>query len=493
MQNIIDIAYKIGISPDSLEFQGNQIAKLDTARIKQPEKIGKLILVTAVTPTKFGEGKTTMSIGLSDALSKLGKKTALCLREPSLGPVFSQKGGAAGGGKASVEPSEEINLHFTGDIHAITSAHNLISAEIDNSIYWGNPLGIREVYWKRAIDLCDRSLRHDFMITAASEIMAVFALALDENDLEKRLNRITIGMDRNGGPVSVQDLGISQNLLRLLRRALKPNLVQTAEGTPAFIHGGPFANIAHGTSSMIAAKTALNTADYVITEAGFGSDLGAFKFYDIIVRNFPLLRPCAVVLVATTRAIALNGAENLRANINIIRKLGGVPVIAINAFEDDEMQDIRAIHDLSKEENVPCALSEAYSKGGEGSLEIAEAVLKIADENEPKSNEIYSLKDSFSLKADKINREIFGGAKVEISEETESKLDMISGWGFSGLPVCIAKTQYSLSADKKLSGVPQDFTLNITDAALSSGAGFVVLYSGDILTMPGMPDKFEKL
>jgi formate--tetrahydrofolate ligase len=488
MQKIVEIAEKLSIPRNALEMQGDFIAKVDPGKIIPSEKIGKLILVTAITPTKFGEGKTTMSIGLADALSLLNKKTALCLREPSLGPVFSQKGGAAGGGKATVEPSDGINLHFTGDFHAITTVHNLIAAEIDNSIYWGNPLNIRTVLWKRAIDLCDRSLREEFNITASSEIMAVFCLADSEDDLKKRLEQVVIGINRDSLPVKVQDLGISDNLIQLLKRAFKPNLVQTAEGTPAFVHGGPFANIAHGTNSLAATKLALKIADYAVTEAGFGSDLGAFKFFDIISRQHGIY-PDAVVLVATARAIKINGLENLSAHIKIIKTLGCKPVVAINAFLEDEMKDLAAIHDFCQNENIPCAMSEAYSNGGKGSLELAREVLKVLEQENARVKTIYGSDEKISEKITKVNRLIFGGGNEEIYETALEKIRLFESWGYGNLPICIAKTQYSISDDKEKTGSPKDFTLHATDASLSLGAGFIVIYCGNVLTMPGMPKK----
>ncbi len=489
MLNIKVIAEKIGISKDNLELHGDFIGKIDYSNCRNLPEKGKLILVTAMTPTRFGEGKTTMSIGLADALNQLGKNTILCLREPSLGPVFSQKGGAAGGGKASVEPAQEINLHFTGDIHAITTVHNLIAAEIDNHIFWGNELKIKEVLWKRAIDLCDRSLRKEFMITAASEVMAVFCLALGHEDLKKRLENIVIGVKENDEQLRLSDLNISDKLSGLLSAALKPNLVQTNEGTPAFVHGGPFANIAHGTNSLIADKLALKLADYVVTEAGFGSELGAFKFFDIITRTGNIF-PRAVVIVATNRAIKEVGIENIGRHVQIIRKLGVEPVVAINKFSADTDEDILKIQSYCGSINVKAAVSSAFSEGGKGSIGLAEAVLENIDEKKG-INYIYDPDEGIKAKIEKVNQEIFGGSAVEFSEEANKKIQIFSNWGYGNLPVCIAKTQYSLSDDKSQPKILSGFKLEVTDLGLSAGAGFIVVYCGSILTMPGMPKRIK--
>ncbi len=487
MDNIKLTAQRAGIPEDLLIPYGLSIAKVDFTRLPGSGKQGKLILVTALTPTKFGEGKTTMSIGLADALARLGKRTILCLREPSLGPVFSQKGGAAGGGKASVEPSEDINLHFTGDIHAVTSAHNLIAAEIDNHIFWGNELGIKEVLWKRAIDLCDRSLRGNFIITAASELMAVLCLARNEEDLGERIARIVVAVDTAGNPVTVGMLGSAASVLRLLKKALLPNLVRTAEGTPAFVHGGPFANIAHGANSIIATGTALSLADYVVTEAGFGSDLGAVKFFDIVAPAAGL-DVNAVVIVATTRAIGLNGLENLGRHAGIVRALGARPVIVLNKFQNDTSREIDKICSYAKSIEAPIAISTAFDDGGQGSIALAELVISQIDEN-PRRNAIYAENESFKQKADALVRKILGGAGADILPIADTRLAQFAGWGFGGLPICLAKTQYSLTDNKDIAGAPSGFTIEISDASLAAGAGFVVLKAGKILTMPGMPKK----
>lgn len=486
MKKIFDIAKIAGIPLNSLEPQGEYIAKIKLP-LKAKKKEGKLILVTAITPTRWGEGKTTMSIGLADALNRLGKKVFLCLREPSLGPVFSQKGGAIGGGKAKVQPAEEINLHFTGDIHAVTTVHNLIAAEIDNSINWGNPLNIKEVYWKRSIDLCDRKLRQEFNITAASEIMAVLCLANDLSDLKKRLENIVIGVNDKGKPVLVRDLKISDNLVSLMRRAIQPNLVQTNEATPAFIHGGPFANIAHGANSLIATRTALSLADYVVTEAGFGSDLGGVKFLDIVSR-VGKLKPSAVVLVATTRALAECGIENLRRHIEIIRRFGITPVVVINKFNNDSKKSLDEIRVFCEKLKTPVEVSTAFANGGKGSVNLAKAVLKNINAKQS-LKAVYTFNEPISKKVEKINCELFGGSSVEFSPLAKGKIEQYAKWGYANLPICVAKTQYSLSDDKTCPRVTGGFTLKVTDARLSAGAGFIVIQCGGILTMPGMPDK----
>ncbi|MFA6170861.1 MAG: formate--tetrahydrofolate ligase [Patescibacteria group bacterium] len=490
MKKISAVAKDLKLPSSSVECQGDYIAKIKLPLTMKRINPGKLILVTAITPGRFGEGKTTMSIGLADALSRLGKNSILCLREPSLGPVFSQKGGAIGGGKAKVQPAEEINLHFTGDIHAITTVHNLIAAEIDNHIHWGNRLGIKDVYWKRAIDLCDRTLRKDFSITAASEIMAVLCLAENFKDLKKRLENIVVASDQKGAPVKVKDLKIIDSLAALLDRAFRPNLVQTDEGTPAFIHGGPFANIAHGTNSIIATRTALKLADYIVTEAGFGSELGAFKYFDIVGRAGKI-EPSAVVLVASVRAIGECGLENLGRHIEIIKRLGITPVAVINKFKNDDQKKIKEILDYCKKIKIPAEVSTAFSRGGKGSLGLARAVLKSIGASKIKVRPLYRADESIEDKVSKINGEIFGGRAVSFTPEAEEKIAQFTKWGYGNLPVCIAKTQYSLSDDKSQPRITGGFTLKVTDASLSAGAGFIVIKCGGILTMPGMPDKYK--
>ncbi|MFA6106709.1 MAG: formate--tetrahydrofolate ligase [Patescibacteria group bacterium] len=493
MKKIISVAKKIGIPENSLESQGDYIAKIKMPLKKKvgKRKVGKLILFTAITPTRFGEGKTTMSIGMADALNRLGKKVILALREPSLGPVFSQKGGAIGGGKAKVVPSEEINLHFTGDFHAVTAVHNLIAAEIDNSVHWSNPLDVKEIYWKRSMDLCDRSLRKEFNITAASEIMAILCLANDLKDLSRRLESIVIGVNGQGRPIKVKDLKIIDNLIALMKRAILPNLAQTNEGAPAIIHGGPFANIAHGANSLIATRTALSLADYVVTEAGFGSDLGGLKFFDIVSR-LGKLKPAAVVLVATNRALKECGMDNLGRHIEIIRRLGVEPIVVINKFNDDTEKDVNEIKKYCESQNASCEVSLAFAQGGKGSLKLAKMVLKKIDSfgaKSPALRPLYSLSEGIKEKVEIINSEIFGGACVLFSPLAKAKIEQYVKWGYGQLPVCVAKTQYSLSDDKAQPRITGGFTLKVTDARLSAGAGFIVIQCGGILTMPGMPDK----
>jgi formate--tetrahydrofolate ligase len=485
MQPIKQIAKKLGIKSRDLVLFGDYIAKVNPELAKQRQKTGKLILVTAMTPTKFGEGKTTTAIGLADALSQLNKKTALCLREPSLGPLFSQKGGATGGGRARVEPSEDINLHFTGDIHAITSAHNLLAAYIDNYIYWGDKYEIDEVYWLRAIDLCDRTLRKKFLITAASEVMAVFCLARNETDLKKRLANIVVAHNKKDKPVKAGDLGIVDNLVLLLKKALWPNLVQTQTGTPTFVHGGPFANIAHGTNSIIATRTALSLADWVVTEAGFGADLGAFKFFDIVAR-FNRLKINGVVIVATLRAIKIHGLDNVVKHCDIIRRLGIEPIVALNVFAADSQTQIKRILKSLAQRGIRASASRVFSQGARGAKQLAQLVVENIG-NQPQIKYVYKLSDSLEVKINKVATDILGAKKVEFSPQAQAKIKRFRLWGYDNLPICLAKTQYSLSDDKTKTGVPKDFTLKVTDVSLSAGAGFVVVYCGPILTMPGMP------
>ncbi len=485
MKPIKQIAKKLKIKPQDLFLFGDYIAKVKPKLSQPRQAAGKLVLVTAMTPTKFGEGKTTTAIGLADALRLAKKKAVLCLREPSLGPYFSQKGGATGGGQARLEPAQEIDLHFTGDIAAITAAHNLLAAYIDNHIYWGNKLAIKEVYWRRAIDLCDRSLRGQFLITAASEIMAIFCLTNSEADLKRRLSNIVIGQSKSGRPLTVANLGIVDNLVLLLRKALRPNLVQTRAGTPAFVHGGPFANIAHGTNSILATKTALNLADWVVTEAGFGADLGAFKFFDLVAR-FNRLKINSVVVVATLRAIKIHSLDNLVKHCQIIRHLGAEPVVALNVFKSDQSGQIKKTLALLAEKGIKAATSRVFAQGGQGAAELARLVIKTA-QPEPKINYAYKLSDSLEVKVNKVARQVLGAAQVEFSPQAKQKIKHLRQWGYGDLPICLAKTQYSLSDDKNKLGVPKNFTLKVTDVSLSAGAGFVVVYCGPILTMPGMP------
>ncbi|MBR7143216.1 MAG: formate--tetrahydrofolate ligase [Clostridia bacterium] len=520
---ITEIAEQLGIRTEELEPYGRFKAKVNPAcfaRLRE-RKDGKLILVTAVNPTPAGEGKTTTTVGLGQAMAKLGKKAIIALREPSLGPVFGVKGGAAGGGYAQVIPMEEINLHFTGDIHAITTAHNLLSAMIDNHIQQGNALRLdaRRILWKRSMDMNDRALRHivvglggktngfmredGFMITAASEVMAVLCLAEDTLDLKHRLGNMLIGYDLDGKAVYCRDLKAQGAMSAVLRDALMPNLVQTLEGTPCLMHGGPFANIAHGCNSVIATRLALKLADYAITEAGFGADLGAEKFLDIKCR-LAGLKPSAIVVVATVRALKYNagiakadlavpnaqavkeGAVNLEKHISNLRKYGVPVVAALNRFGTDTEEEIQAVRECCERCGAELALSDVFARGGEGGVELAEAVLR-ACEQPSDFHPIYEDSLTLKQKVETVAREIYGADGVEYSNEANKALTAAQEDGFGGLPVCIAKTQYSLSDDPKLLGRPEGFKLHIREVRLSSGAGFVVCLAGEIMTMPGLP------
>ncbi len=524
-QKIFDLAEeRLGLEPDSLIPYGNFKAKLDLNRVDQGEakEGGKLILVTAISPTPAGEGKTTTTVGLGDGLSVIGKKAMICLREPSLGPSFGLKGGAAGGGHAQVIPMEEINLHFTGDFHAITSANNLLSAMIDNHLYWGNTLQIdpRRITWRRAIDLNDRSLRNlitgmgngldypretGFDITVASEVMAILCLAADLDDLEARLGRIVIGKNFSGEPIQASDLKAEGSMAVLLKDAMNPNLVQTLEHTPAFVHGGPFANIAHGCNSIVATKTALKLADYVVTEAGFGADLGAEKFFDIKCRKAGL-KPNAAVVVATIRALKYhggverknlgtenvealeNGFLNLKRHLENIAKFQVPAVVAVNAFTSDTRAETEKLLSLCKKAGVKCVLATHWADGGAGAKELAEVVASLADENTQSSfAPLYPDELSLTEKLRTVARKIYRANDIELSPLAARKL---KGWekGDAGrFPVCIAKTPYSFSADPAKRGAAANFTLPIRDVRLSAGAEFVVALTGDIMTMPGLP------
>ena len=515
MQPITEIAAKLGLQGEDVIPYGHYKAKLNHLLAKADKPEGKLVLVTAISPTPAGEGKTTTSVGLADAMNALGKKTMLCLREPSLGPVFGIKGGAAGGGYAQVVPMEDINLHFTGDIHAIGAANNLLAAMIDNSIQQGNPLNIdpRRITWKRCMDMNDRQLRFivdglggkvngtpredGFDITVASEVMAVFCLATDLNDLKERLSRIVCAYTYDGQPVTASQIGAAGAMTALLKDALDPNLVQTLENNPAIIHGGPFANIAHGCNSAIATKLSLKLADYVITEAGFGADLGAEKFLDIKCRAAGL-HPAAVVLVATVRALKSHGgvakpdlskpnAEAVKAGaVNLARHIEnlqgfGLPVcVGINAFPTDTEEEMAVIYDVCAKAGVPCALSEVFAKGGEGGKALAETVLSILDDT-AQVKYTYELDAPLTDKIDAVAKKIYRAGSVSYSAAAKKTLDELTALGYGNLPVCIAKTQYSFSDNAKLTGAPDGFTLNVR------GAGFVVVVCGSIMTMPGLP------
>lgn len=522
---IEDIAARLGIEAKNLEKYGRYKAKVSCEGVNRKErKKGKLIMVTAMTPTPAGEGKTTTSIGLTDAFSLLGRRAIATLREPSLGPVFGMKGGATGGGYAQVMPRDEINLHFTGDIHAITAAHNLLAAIVDNRLHFDGVCGLldcRRISWKRVMDMDDRVLREivvgiggplrgiaretGFDITAASEVMAILCLAQGLKDLKHRIGNIFIGYSPQKKPVFARELKAAGSMAALLKEALQPNLVQTLEGNPVFIHGGPFANIAHGTSSIIATRLALSLADVVVTETGFGSDLGAEKFFDIVLRTGDVPPPDACVLVATLRALKLHGGvrldemseenvgavergfENLQKHIENLRIFGVPSVIAINRFPNDTEEEIKKAMNLCHKEKARVALSEVYSKGGKGGLELAEEVLRASEEDESNFQFIYPLEMPLLDKIEIVAKKIYGAASIAMEGKIKRRILRIEREGFGHLPVCIAKTQYSLSDDEEALGRPKDFTIIVTDASLSSGAGFVVVYCGDIMTMPGLP------
>ena len=523
MLPITKVAEKLGLTDEDLIPYGRYKAKINHKLIHSDRPDGKLILVTAISPTPAGEGKTTTSVGLADALNAMGKKTMLCLREPSLGPVFGVKGGAAGGGYAQVVPMEDINLHFTGDIHAIGTANNLLAAMIDNSIQQGNPLNIdpRRIAWKRCMDMNDRQLRFivdglggkvngtpredGFDITVASEVMAIFCLATDLADLKDRLSRIVCAYTYDGQPVTAGQIGAAGAMAALLKDAIDPNLVQTLENNPAIIHGGPFANIAHGCNSVTATKLSLKLADYVVTEAGFGADLGAEKFLDIKCRMADL-HPSAVVLVATVRALKSHGgvtkpdlnkpnveavrkgAANLERHIDNIKNGFGLPVcVAINAFPTDTPEEMAVIEEVCAKAGVKCALSEVFAKGGEGGKALAETVLSIMPEAPQPIQYTYDLGASLPEKIEAVAKKIYRADGVTYTPAAKKMLDDLAAMGYGELPVCIAKTQYSFSDNAKLTGAPTGFKMNVREVRLSAGAGFVVVICGSIMTMPGLP------
>jgi len=517
LRPIGEIAAKLGLSEEEIEQYGKYKAKVSK---KPGEKRGKLVLVTAINPTPLGEGKTTVSIGLADALTLLGKKCCLALREPSLGPVFGIKGGATGGGYSQVLPMEDINLHFTGDLHAITAANNLLAALVDNHIKFGNEKRIKTITFRRAMDMNERSLRkivlcakggvdgdpHEggFDITAASEVMTTLCLAESVTDLKKKLAAIIVGYDEDGKAVTCGDLGAQEAMAILLKDAVKPNLVQTIGGTPAFIHGGPFANIAHGCNSVIATKTALSLSDITVTEAGFGADLGAEKFLDIKCRKAGL-KPAAVVLVATVRALKYNGGVdkseltgedlpalekgivNLGAHIDNLTRVFGVPlVVSINRFQTDTDRELAFVEEYCASRGVKAVINECFAKGGEGALDLAKEVLALSDKDYTLSY-TYDLEDSLKSKIDKVAKKIYGAGEVTFSPEAAAKLAAAEEQGFGSFPVCIAKTQYSLSPDQKALGRPQGFLFPVTDVTVRGGAGFVVVECGSVMLMPGLP------
>lgn len=524
------IAQKLNLKSEDIECYGRYKAKLSRKKLQEllsdtKSPNGNLILVTALTPTAAGEGKSTVSIGLADALHKLKKKVCLSLREPSLGPCFGIKGGATGGGMSQIVPMDEINLNFTGDIHAITAANNLLCALIDNHIKFGNELDfdIKKIRFRRCVDLNDRALRdvtiaqggvingtpreEHFNISVASEIMAILCLAENLSDLKERLNKIVIGENSKGEAIYAKDLQATGAMAAILKDALLPNLVQTLEHTPAFVHGGPFANIAHGTSSIIAAKTALKIADYVVTEAGFGADLGAEKFFDIFSRKSGLF-PQAVVLVATVRALKMHGGvkkedlreenieavrrgfANLKKHIENLRQFGVEPLVAINRFTTDTLQELRVVQGLCLREDAEAIISEGWENGGNGCLDLAKSIIKRVKLNQRMNNTPHVLyEDSLPLKAkiEKIATTIYGAKDVSYSEAAEAELAKLTAWGYGDLPICVAKTQNSISHDKNWLGAPSEYTFPITEIRLSAGAGFVVALSGEINTMPGLP------
>ena len=523
MLPIEEVAAKIGLSRNEISLYGDYKAKIDLSKVKDiPDKKGKLILVTAISPTPAGEGKTTTSIGLGDGLAKLGKNVMLCLREPSLGPVFGVKGGAAGGGYAQVVPMEDINLHFTGDLHAIGAANNLLAALIDNHIYQGNQLNIdpRRVTWKRCVDMNDRQLRFitdglggrvngtpredGFDITVASEIMAIFCLASDLADLKTRLSKIVVGYTFANEPVTVGQLGCQGALASLLKDAINPNLVQTLENTPCLIHGGPFANIAHGCNSAVATKLGLKLGDIVVTEAGFGADLGAEKFLDLKCRMNGL-SPNAVVVVATIRALKHHGGvaktelnnenvealkaglANLGRHVHNIKDNFKLPcVVAVNSFPSDTQAEVDAVFEYCKELGVECAFSEVFAKGGEGGIELAEKVLKVMEDN-TSINFTYDEDETIDKKIEAVCKKIYGADGVTFSKPAQTMLKNLAANGYDKLPVCIAKTQYSFSDNASLLAAPTGFTMTVRELRLSAGAGFVVAVMGEIMTMPGLP------
>lgn len=521
---ITEIAAKLGISENDIEMYGPYKAKLsmDLIRRLDTRPLGKLILVTAITPTPAGEGKTTTTVGLAQGLNKIGKKAVVALREPSLGPCMGIKGGAAGGGYSQVVPMEDINLHFTGDFHAITSAHMLLSAMLDNHLQQGNKLNIdpRRIVWKRVVDMNDRALRNiviglggkahgvprqdGFDITVASEVMAILCLSNSLHDLKERLSKIIVAYDYSGNPVTAGQLKAHGAMAALLKDAIKPNLVQTLEHVPAIIHGGPFANIAHGCNSIMATKTALRLGEYAVTEAGFGADLGAEKFFDIKCR-YAGLKPDAAVIVATVKALKMHGGvpktnlavpnveavkkglTNLEKHIENIKKYGVPSVVAINIFAQDTPEELEAVREHCARHGVNVALSDVFARGGEGGVELAKEVVALAESGRADFRPIYSLDMPLKAKIETIAREIYGADGVNYTKEADKALKEFAAMGYEGLPVCMAKTQYSLSDDASLLGRPEGFKITIKNCRLAAGAGFVVVLTGDILTMPGLP------
>ncbi len=522
LKNIVDIAKEIGIDEENLEQYGKYKAKISNEVYKElkDKKNGKLILVTAISPTPLGEGKTTISIAVADGLRKIGKKSILLLREPSLGPVFGIKGGATGGGRVQIAPMEDINLHFTGDIHAITSANNLLSAMIDNHIYFGNELEFDRVVWKRCVDLNDRQLRtvdtglskeskivpreDKFDITVASEIMAILCLAENLKDLKEKLGNVLVGYNKQGQPIYAKQLNAEGAMTVLLKDAIKPNLVQTLENTPAIVHGGPFANIAHGCNSIIATKMGLKLSDYAITEAGFGADLGAEKFLDIKCRKGNI-KPDAVVLVATIKAIKYHGGiekekileenieglerglDNIYKHIdNLKNKFGLNVIVALNKYTSDTQREINFLKEKLENKGIELSLVEGWAKGGEGAIDIAKKLVNLTEQKED-FKYIYDEQDSIKEKIEKVADKIYGAKQVEYSEEANKEIERIEKLGYTNLPICIAKTQYSFSDDPKNLECRDDYNIHVRNVELKSGAGFIVVLAGKIMTMPGLP------
>jgi formate--tetrahydrofolate ligase len=524
MLPINEVAENFGIDVDDLEMYGKYKAKVSFDFIKKMEnkENGKLVLVTAISPTPAGEGKSTTTIGLGQALNKIGKKAFIALREPSLGPVFGVKGGAAGGGYAQVVPMEDINLHFTGDMHAITAANNLLSAAIDNHIHHGNTLRIdsRQIVWKRVIDMNDRSLRNvvvglggkvcgftredGFMITVASEVMAILCLSNDLMDLKERLGKIIVAYNLDGAPVTAKEIGVHGAMAMLLKEAIKPNLVQTLEHTPAFIHGGPFANIAHGCNSVIATKLGLKLGDILVTEAGFGADLGAEKFLDIKCR-YADLKPDAVVIVATIRALKMHGGvkkadlgienlealnqgfANLQKQVENMRKFGLPVLVAINKFANDTQAEIDLLTAKCQEFCIEVSLNECFTKGGEGGIEMAEKLVKILDNEKSEFKPLYDIEDTIENKLNKIVREIYGADKVVIEDSAKKQIKTLEEFNLDKLPICMAKTQFSFTDNPNIMGAPSGFVITIKDVRVSAGAGFIVCQTSNIMVMPGLP------
>ncbi len=524
MENITAVAAKLGIGEEDIELYGRYKAKLsmDLIRRMEQQPAGKLVLVTAITPTPAGEGKSTTTVGLAQGLHKIGKRVIVALREPSLGPCMGIKGGAAGGGYSQVVPMEDINLHFTGDFHAITSAHMLLAAMLDNHIQQGNALNIdpRRIVWKRVVDMNDRELRNivvglggkahgvprqdGFDITVASEVMAILCLANSLHDLKERLSKIIVAYDYSGNPVTAGQLKAQGAMAALLKDAIKPNLVQTLENVPAIIHGGPFANIAHGCNSVMATKTCMKLADYTITEAGFGADLGAEKFFDIKCR-YAGLKPDAVVIVATVRALKMHGGVpktdlktsnveavkkglcNLEKHIENVKKFGVPAVVAINIFAQDTPEELEAVREHCAKHGVNVALSDVFARGGEGGIELANEVVALAESGKAAFKPLYELEQPLKAKIETIAKEIYGADGVNYSKDAEKALKEFESLGYGNLPICMAKTQYSFSDDQTLVGRPSGFSITIKNCRIAAGAGFIVVLTGDIMTMPGLP------